>query len=323
MMFRRALAAALAWGAAFCAVSAQAAFPERPIRVIALNPPGGVSDTVARAVGEKLAERLGQPIVVDNRVGGGGVIGSEIVANAPPDGHTLLLGFVGNLSINPGLMKSLPYDSNRDFAPISLAARSPIVLVVTPSLPAKSLKDLLALAKAQPGKISYASSGNGNGNHLATELLATMAGVKLVHVPYKGGPPGITAVMQGEVQLMLANSTFAVPQVRAGRVRPLAVTTEQRLPILPDVPTVVEAGVPGFVVTTWFGFLGPAAVPKPIVKRLNADIVSILGDAGVREKLDRAGLIASPSTPEEFGALIRSETVRWSKVIRDTNAKAD
>ena len=314
--------AVLCVGVSF-AGAASAAFPERPVRVIALNPPGGVSDTVARAVGEKLTERLGQPVVVDNRVGGGGIIGSEIVAHAPPDGHTLLLGFVGNLSINPGLFKKLPYDSAKDFAPIALAARSPIVVVVHPALPVKSIKDLVALAKAQPGKITYASSGNGNGNHLATELLATMTGIKLVHVPYKGGPPALTAVVQGEVNFMLANSTFAVAQVKSGRVRPIAVSTDQRLPLLPEVPTVAESGVPEFVVTTWFGFLAPAGTPKAVVTRLNRDIVQSLGDPGVKEKLDRAGLIAAPSTPEQFAALIRSETVRWSKVIRDTNAKPD
>jgi tripartite-type tricarboxylate transporter receptor subunit TctC len=185
------------------------------------------------------------------------------------------------------------------------------------------MKDLIALAKARPAQVTYASSGNGNGNHLATELLASMAGMKLVHVPYKGGPPALTAVVQGEVNFMLANSTFAVGQVKSGRVRAIAVTTEQRLPLLPDVPTVAESGVPDFVVTTWFGFLAPAATPKPIVARLNKEIVQILGDTTVREKLDRAGLIAAPSTPEQFAAVIRSETVRWSKVIRETNATAD
>jgi tripartite-type tricarboxylate transporter receptor subunit TctC len=314
-------AASLCVVVAVSTAPARADYPERPIRVIALNPPGGVSDTVARAVGERLAERVGQPVIVDNRVAANGIVGSEIVAKAPPDGHTLLLGFVGNLSINPGLFKKLPYDSEKDFAPISLAARSPIVVVANPALPVTSIKELVSLVKGQPNKYAYASSGNGNGNHLATELLATMTGMQLVHVPYKGGPPALTAVIQGEVSLMLANSVFAVPQVKGGRVKALAVTTAQRLPILPDVPTVAESGVPDFVVTTWFGFLAPAGTPKAIVNRLNAEIVSILSDANVRAALDRAGLMPESSTPEQFGRLIRTEKDRWSKIIKHTNAK--
>ncbi|MEO8441566.1 MAG: tripartite tricarboxylate transporter substrate binding protein [Betaproteobacteria bacterium] len=299
------------------------AYPDRPVRLVALNPSGGVSDTIARAIGEWLAERWEQGVVVDNRVGAGGIIGSEIVAKAQPDGYTLLLGFVGNLSINPGLYRKLSYDSIKDFAPISLAGRSPIVIVVNPSLSVKSIKELVALAKAQPGKIAYSSSGNGNGNHLATELFATMAGIKLLHVPYKGGPPALTAVIQNETAMMLANSTFAVTQVRAKRVRAIAVTTDKRLDLLPDVPTVAESGYPDYIVTTWFGVLAPAGTPKALISRLNTDIVSALASAGVREKFDRAGLIASPSTPEEFGALIKSEIVRWGKVINATGAGVD
>lgn len=299
------------------------AYPDRPVRLVALNPPGGVSDTIARAIGERLAERWSQGVVVDNRVGASGIIGSEIVARAQPDGYTLLLGFIGNLAINPGLYKKLPYDPIKDFAPISLAGRSPIVVVVNPSLPAKSIKELIALARAQPGKIAYSSSGSGNGNHLATELFATMAGIKLLHVPYKGGPPALTATIQGETAMMFANSTFAVAQVKANRVRAIAVTTDKRLELLPDVPTVAESGLPDFVVTTWFGVLAPAGTPKALIKRLNTDIVEVLGSAGVRQKLDRAGLIASPSTPEEFGALIKSEIVRWAKVISETGARVD
>lgn len=307
----------------FFAQTAAWAYPDRPIRLIVLNPPGGVSDTIARAVGERLSERWKQAVVVDNRVGGGGIIGSGIVAQARPDGYTLLLGFVGNLSINPGLYKKLPYDPVRGFAPISLAGRSPIVVVVNPSLPVNSIKDLIALAKAQPGKIAFSSSGNGNGNHLATELFATMAGIKLLHVPYKGGPPALTAVIQNETAMMFANSTFAVTQVKAKRVRAIAVTTDRRLDLLPDVPTVSESGLPDFVVTTWFGVLAPAGTPRALVKRLNADIVEALGSAGVHQKLDRAGLIASPSTPDEFGALIQSEIIRWGRVIKMTGARVD
>lgn len=307
----------------FIAGAASGEYPERPIRLIALNPPGGVSDTCARTIGERLTERWGQQVVVDNRVGASGIIGSEIVAKAQPDGYTLLLGFIGNLSINPGLFSKLPYDPQKDFAPISLVARSPIVVAVTPSLPVKSIPELVALAKAQPKKVAYSSSGNGNGNHLATELFSSMAGIELLHVPFRGGPPALTAVIRGETQLMFGNAVFTVPQVKASRVRAIAVTTENRLPLLPGVPTVAESGYPDFVVTTWFGVLAPAGTPPAIVKKLNAGIVDILNDAGVKQRLDRAGLIPAPSTPGEFAALINSEIVRWSKVIRKTGAKVD
>ena len=299
------------------------AYPDRPIRMIALNPPGGVSDTIARALGEHLAEKWKQGVVVDNRVGAGGIIGSEIVARAQPDGYTLLLGFVGNLAINPGLYRTLPYNPVKDFAPISLAGRSPLVLVVNPSLPVNSVRELIALAKAQPGKISYASAGSGNGNHLATELFSTMAGIRLLHVPYKGGPPALTAVVQNEAAMMFANSTFAVTQVQANRVRAIAVTTDKRLALLPGVPTVAESGLPDFVVTTWFGVLAPAGIKSALTRQLNAAIAEALDSPAVLKKFSRAGLIPAPSMPGEFGQLILSETSRWRDVIKATGARAD
>ncbi|MBI3067740.1 MAG: tripartite tricarboxylate transporter substrate binding protein [Betaproteobacteria bacterium] len=293
------------------------------MRLIALNPPGGVSDTLARAIGEKLAERLGQPFVIDNRVGAGGIIGSEIVARAQPDGHTLLMGFIGNLAINPGLYKKLPYDPIRDFAPVSLAGRSPLVVVAHRSLPVKSIRDLIALAKAQPGALNFSSSGSGNGTHLAAELFRTMAGIKMTHVPYKGGPPAMTAVIAGEVSLTFSTAPPAIPQVKAGRVKALAVTTERRIPTLPEVPTVAESGFPDYVVTTWFGVVAPAATPRQVVRKLNREIVDILGDRAVLDRIATAGLIAAPSSPEQFADLIKSETVRWAKVIKESGAKAD
>lgn len=300
-----------------------AGYPERPVRVVALNPPGGVSDLVARSLGEYLADKHGQPFVVDNRVGAGGIIGSQIVAQAPADGHTLLVGFIGNLSINPGLYPKLPYDPLKDFAPISLAARSPIVIVAHPGLPAKSVSELIKLAKSRPGELRYASSGVGNGNHLATELFAAQAGIKLLHVPYKGGAPALTAVIQNEVSLLFGNSALVMTQLKAGRVKALAVTTDERLAPLPDVPTVKESGLADYVVTTWFGLLAPAGTPQAIVKQLNAGVVGALKDPKLLQKFDAAGLIASPSTPAQFGQLIRSETARWRKVILDNDVRAN
>ncbi len=300
-----------------------AGYPERPIRMIALNPPGGVSDTSARIVGEKLAERWGQPVVVDNRVGASGIIGTDIVAKSEPDGYTLLLGFVGNLSINPGLFRKLPYDSQKNFAPVSLVARSPMVIAVNPALQAGSVADLVRLAKASPGKIAYSSAGNGNGNHLATELFSDMAGIRMLHVPFKGGPPGLAAVMRGDTQLMFGNAVFTAPQVKAGRVRAIAVTTEKPMPILPGIPTVAGSGYPDFVVTTWFGVLAPAGTPSAIVGKLNAEINRILNDPGVQRRFDAAGLIASPSSSNDFANLIKSETLRWGKVIRDAGVRVD
>jgi tripartite-type tricarboxylate transporter receptor subunit TctC len=303
--------------------AAQAQYPEKPVRLNALNPPGGVSDIVARSVGERLADAYRQPFVVDNRVGASGIIGSEIVAKAPPDGYTLLLGFVGNLAINTSLYDKLPYDPVKDFAPISLAARSPLVLVTNAAQPVKSVKDLIAMAKARPGELRYASAGVGNGNHLATELFAASAGVKLLHVPYKGGPPALTAVIQNEAAFMFANSAFVIPQIKAARVRALAVTTEQRLGPLPDVPTMVESGLADFVVTTWFGLLAPAGTSAAIVNQLSKGVASALADERVRQKFDVAGLIASPSTPQQFGELIKTENVRWKKVIVANGVRAE
>lgn len=298
-------------------------YPEKPVRLVALNPPGGVSDTVARALGEYMAEKFGQAFVVDNRVGGGGIIGSDIVAHAPADGYTLLLGFVGNLSINPGLYKKLPYDPVKDFAPISVAARSPQVVIANLGQPVKSIADLIALAKSKLGELRYASSGVGNGNHLAAELFATEAGIRVLHVPYKGGPPALTAVIQNEAAFMFGNAAFAVPQVKAGRVRALAVTTEKRIALLPEVPTMIESGLPGFVVTTWFGLLAPAKTPTPVIGKLNQATIAALQDPKVEAKLDRAGLIASPSTPADFQALIKAEIARWREVIERTGTRAN
>lgn len=301
--------------------AAEPQYPTRPVRLIALNPPGGVSDTLARAVGEPLAVRLRQPVVVDNRVGASGIIGSEIVARSAADGHTLLLGFIGNLAINPGLYPKLPYDTVRDFAPVSLVGRSPLVLVTHPSLGARSVPELIALARTR--SLTFSSAGSGNGNHLVAELFRKTAGIDMRHIPFKGGPAALTAVIAGEVSLMFSTAPPAIPQVRAGTVRALGVTTGERIPTLPEVPTVAESGLRDFMVTTWFGLLAPARTPPAIINRLNAEVARALEQAAVKERLARAGLIPAPSTPQAFKALIVSEIARWREVIRESGARAD
>lgn len=308
-----------------CVGSARAEFPSRDVKLVALNPPGGVSDTLARILAERLTVRWSQPVVVENRVGAAGMIGSELVAAAPPDGHTLLIGFVGNLSINPALYKRLRYDPAKDFAPISLIGRSPLVLLSQPTFPAKSVAEVIALAKTQPGSMAYASAGIGNGAHLAMEVFQSMAGIKLLHVPYRGGPQASMAVASGDVQLTLATVPSAITLIKTGKVRAIAVTSAQRLPPIPElpalseIPTVSESGLPGFEVTTWFGLVAPAAIPALTLRKLTADVADALQEEDVRKKIMAAGLIPESSTPQAFRQLIESETRRWREVIESNN----
>jgi len=318
-----------AWMAgALCALAAvgapaaaQESYPARAVKIVALNPPGGVSDTLARVLGEGLGGLWGKPVVVENKVGAAGIIGSEQVRTAEPDGYTLLMAFVGNLSINPGLYKKLPYDSERDFAPVSLVGRSPLMLIAHPDLPVRNLDDLVRAAKRQPDAITYSSAGVGNGAHLAMELLQGMAGIRLFHIPYKGGPQAALAVASGEVQLSLTTIPTALPLIRSGQVRALAVTTAERLPAiegLPEVtaiPTVAESGLDGYDVTTWFGVVAPAGTPAAIVGKLNRDIATVLGQERSRQQILNAGLIPESDTPEAFRELIAAETRRWKAVI--------
>ena len=316
----RLLTAALI-AAATCA-SAQT-YPSKPIRLVVPFPPAGTTDILAREVGQRLTQVLGQSVVIDNRPGAAGNIGSEIVAKAAPDGYTLELCTVSTHAINPGLYSKLPYDHVKDFAPVILVARVPNVLEVTPSLPVNTVADLIKLAKEKPGQINFASSGSGTSIHLSGELFKTMAGVDMVHVPYKGSAPALVDLVAGQVQVMFDNLPSSLQQIKAGKLRAVAVTSAQRAPVLPDVPTIAESGLPGFEATSWFGVLAPAGTPPEIIKRLNTEIDKWLQTSEAKEKLLAQGAAAAGGSPEEFASYIRSETDKWAKVIKASGAKVD
>jgi tripartite-type tricarboxylate transporter receptor subunit TctC len=284
---------------------------------------GGGTDTTARAIGQPLSEALGQQVIVDNRPGAAGNIAADITAHSVPDGYTILMGTIAALAINPSLYQKLPFDPIKDFEPISLAVSSMNVLVVHPSVAAKNVKELIALAKAQAGKLTYGSSGVGGAGHLAGVLFDQLAGTKMIHVPYKGGAPAIIALVSGEVNMVFATAETAVPQVKAGKIRALGVTTAKRSALLPDLPTIAEGGLPGYEANNWYGLLAPAKTPAAIVERLNREVVKVLNMPNVKEQLFRSGLDASPSTPKEFGAYIKSEMAKWSKVVKASGAKAE
>jgi len=311
------LFAAAALCACACAAVAQA-FPTKPIRFIVPFPPGGGNDTMARAFGQKMTEGFTQQVVIDNRAGAGGNIGAETAARALPDGYTLFLGGVGSHGINPGLQK-VPYDPIADFAPISLIASAPLVIVVPLSLPAKTVGDLIQLARAKPGALNYASSGNGTIAHLSAELLNSMAKIKLEHVPYKGTGPALTDLLGGPVQLMFNSAVAMLPQVRTGKLRALAVTSAKRLAALPEVPTVAESGVPGYEAASWYGVLAPAKTPRSIIMKLNGEIVRIAQLPDVRERLAADGADPIGSSPEAFAAHIKRELARWARVIEEAH----
>lgn len=302
--------------------AAAQSYPSRPVRFIVPFPPGGGNDIVGRIVAQRLSEALGVPVIVDNRGGAGGTIGTDITSKAPPDGHTLLVNNI-SLAVNATLMPKLPYDTLKDLAPVSLLGRQPNVLVVPPSLPAGSVKELLALARVRPGQMTYGSGGIGTASHLATEMLKLMTRTDLVHVPYKGLGPALTDLMGGRVQLIISTLASALPQVKAGKLKPLAVTTAGRTAFLPDLPTVAEAGVPGYEFSTWYGLLVPGATPKAIVERLNAETVKILGSPSLKEQLAAQGLEATPSLPAEFSAYLKSEVAKWGQVVKASGAKPD
>jgi tripartite-type tricarboxylate transporter receptor subunit TctC len=278
---------------------------------------------MARLVSQKLNESMGQPIVVDNRAGAGGAVGCEIAAKAAPDGYTLLLGSSGNLSVNPSLYKKLPYDPVKDFQPITQLEAGPQVLVVHPAVTAKSVQELIALAKARPHALNFASGGTGTGNHLASELFKATAGIDIVHVPYKGTGQALTDLVGGQVQMMMSSLLPAIPQIKAGRLRGLAVTSVKRTPVLPELPTIAESGMAGFETTSWHGILVPAKTPKVIATRLHDELVKMLAQPDVRARLASEGIDAIGNTPQEFAAYIRSETVKYAKVIKQAGIKAD
>jgi tripartite-type tricarboxylate transporter receptor subunit TctC len=312
--------------ASVCALAAfspaQAEYPDKPVRLIVPFPPGGSTEPLARLLSQKLAEPLGHPVVVDNRPGAGTTIGVEIVAKSPPDGYTLLLGSISN-AISAVMYSKLNFDLVRDFAPITLLATTPGVLVVHPTLPIKSVKELIALVKARPGQIAYASSGSGTPNHLAAELFSYMTGVKMIHVPYKGGGPSMIALLSGEAPLCFASTPTAIGYIRDGKLRALGVTTAQRAASMPAVPTISEAGVPNYEMETWYGISAPARTPKEIIARLHAETVKALAFADVKERLDNMGYLARVSTPEEYAAFTRSEIDKWAKVAKAANIRPD
>jgi tripartite-type tricarboxylate transporter receptor subunit TctC len=322
----RAPAAALAAGLAAAICSAPAAaqtYPAKPLRFVVPFPAGGPLDISARALAQGLNRAWGQPVIVDNRPGAGGNIGADVVAKAPPDGHTLLMGAVSTHAINPWLYSKMPYDAARDFAPVILVTRVPNVLVVHPALPVKNVKELIALARARPGELTFASGSTGSAGHLAGELFKTMARVDMVHVPYKGAAPAAIDLIGGHVSLMFDNLASATPHVTAGRVRALAVTTAERSPMQPDLPTISESGLKGFDVSTWFGVFLPAGTPREIVARLNAELARILGSAELKERLAALGAVPMPGTPEQFAAFVTAERAKYERVVRASGARAD
>ena len=298
-------------------------YPSRPIRFIVPFPPGGGNDTMARTIGNKLAAALGQQIVVDNRAGAGGVIGAELAAHAAPDGYTVFLGGVASHGIVPNLQPRLGYDPVRDFAPVSLIASAPLILVVHPSVPAKSVKELVELAKARPGQLNFASNGTGGSSHLAAELFEMMTGTDMVHVPYKGLSPALTDLLSGQVQLMFSSTVAMLPQVRAGRLRPLAMTSAKRSAAMPEVPTVAESGAPGYETASWYGVLAPAGTAKTVIDRLNREIVQAVQLPDVRARLMGEGAAPVGGTPAEFAAHIKRELARWALVVKQAKIKPD
>ena len=298
-------------------------YPTKPIRLVVPFPPGGATDILARDVAQKLTEAWGQSVIVDNRPGAGGNIGSELVAKSAPDGYTLEMGTVGTHAINASLYAKMPYDHVKDFTPVILVAGVPNVLVVNPSVPANSVADLIAYAKANPGKLNFASSGNGTSIHLSGELFKVMAGVQITHIPYKGSAPALQDLLAGQVQMMFDNLPPSLPQIKAGKLRALAVTSATRAPALPEVPTLAESGLPGFEASSWFGILVPAGTPAPIVAKLNAEIAKWLATPEAKEKLAKQGANAAGGTPDDFAKHIAAETAKWAKVVKDSGAKID
>ena len=300
-------------------VSAQA-FPAKPIRMVVPFAPGGPTDIVGRAIAQRMTETFGQTVIVDNRAGAGGVVGADLVAKAPADGYTVLLCSTGAMAINPGLMPNIPYDSVRDFAPLSLVVTIPYLLLVSSTSPIQSVQALIAAAKAKPGQMNYGSAGTGSTSHLAGELFKSMAKIDLVHVPYKGSAPAATDLIGGQLQTMFDAVAVALPLVRGGKLRPLGISTTKRSQLVPDVPTIAEAGVPGYEVATWHGICAPAGTPRPVVTALNQAIVQAVHHPETKQRLVSIGADVVGSTPEEFGRFLASELAKWSRIIKQSGA---
>jgi len=337
-LFRRGCVAALARAGAACAAAAvaiavlpleaiaqspAAAFPTKPVRLVVPFPPGGPLDVTGRAIAQKLSEAWGQPVVVDNRPGAGGNIGAELVAKAPADGYTVVMGALSTHAVNPSLYAKMPYDAVKDFAPITLVATTPNVLVVNPALPVTSVRELIAYAKANPGKVAFGSGSNGSAGHLAGELFKVETGADMLHVPFRGAAPAMQALLAGDTQIMFDNLASSMPQVKAGKLRALAVTTAQRSKLVPELPTMAEAGLAGFDISTWFGLLAPAGTPPEIVAKWNAEVTKILNAPEMRERLNAQGAEPTPTTSAEFAAFIQREIPKYARIVKASGAKVD
>jgi tripartite-type tricarboxylate transporter receptor subunit TctC len=320
-------AVALSAGAALLSVASGTvaqAYPTKPIRLIVPSAPGGGTDIAARLIAQGLTESLGQAVVVDNRGGAGGIAGVTVAAKlSAPDGYTLVLGSNGHLSFASAINPKLPYDPQKDLTPISLVANQPFVLAVSAAVPANSIRELVALAKAKPGSVTYGSGGNGSASHLGVELFQIKSGITLMHIPYKGTGPGMSALMSGELQLLMAGLATVLPQAKSGKIKVLAVSGTQRSRMAPDVPTVAEAGVPGYDFNVWYGMMAPGGTPRPIINKLAGDIVRLLKAPVVLERFAVAGLEPMSNTPDEFAALLKQEIPAWNKIARDANIRVE
>lgn len=298
-------------------------YPAKTIRMIVPSAPGSGPDIMARTIGQKLNEAWGQPVVVEARPGAGGIIGSEAVAKSAPDGYTLIMGNAGSHSVNPSLYRKLPYDPLKDFSPIALVSSAPNILIVHPSLPVKSVKDLIALAKARPGELTFGSGGNGSTAHLSGELFRTLAGIRIVHVPFKGAPAAVLGVITGEISMAILNLPPALPHVKNGRLKALGVSTPKRSAAVPDLPTIAESGLPGYSATAWYGVLAPAGTPREIIMKINAEIVKGLRTDEMKKRIASDGGEVIGSTPEEFTAVMKTDIAKWAKVVQASGAQVD
>ena len=322
-LYRIVLAIVLCTGGIVPQQAMAQAYPTKPIRLIVPFPPGGGVDLMGRIIAPKLSEALGQPVLVENRAGANAMIGAELVARAAPDGHTLLIIELGSLTISAGLYPNLPFDAVKDLAPVTMLGEQPNIVVVHPSLPVKSIGELLALARARPGQISYGTGGIGSTSHLVTVLFLLAAKTDMLHVPYKGLGPAITALLGAQVQVAVSNVSTALPHVKAGKLRLLAVTTRDRFPLLPEAPTIAEAGVPGAESSGWYGLLVTAGTPLPVVSKLHAETTQILYSAALREQFSVQGLAPIPTSPEEFRKVLRAAIEKWGAVIKASGAKPE